>query len=124
LAGHRVPDADLSCDVGATRVYEPLNAMRPVLLVLSNTPGLTEVVSGWASRIGVVAAHSGAQTWDVPGVGAVAVPAAVLIRPDGYVAWASPDDGELAGLRGSLTTWAGQASVPEVIERECFMNLV
>ena len=43
--------------------------------------------------------------WELPVLGAVTAPAAVLIRPDGYVAWA----GELGdpGLADALATWCG-----------------
>jgi hypothetical protein len=43
--------------------------------------------------------------WELPVLGAVAAPAAVLIRPDGHVAWV----GDLtdAGLLDALTTWFG-----------------
>jgi 3-(3-hydroxy-phenyl)propionate hydroxylase len=49
-----------------------------------------------------------AGTWEIPAIGAVAAPAAVLIRPDGYVAWVG--DGTRMGLTDALTTWFGQAS--------------
>ena len=44
-------------------------------------------------------------TWELPALGAVTAPTAVLIRPDGYVAWV----GGLTqlGLGGALTTWSG-----------------
>jgi len=44
-------------------------------------------------------------TWQLPVLGAVAAPTAVLIRPDGYVAWVG--DGTDTGLRDALTTWFG-----------------
>ncbi|HEY2599178.1 MAG TPA: hypothetical protein VGJ79_11935, partial [Candidatus Dormibacteraeota bacterium] len=43
--------------------------------------------------------------WELPVVGEVAAPPAVLIRPDGHVAWVG--DGTDAGLRDALTTWLG-----------------
>jgi 3-(3-hydroxy-phenyl)propionate hydroxylase len=49
--------------------------------------------------------------WELPVLGAVAAPTAVLIRPDGHVAWAGggADDG---GLRDALTTWFGPPAAP------------
>jgi hypothetical protein len=43
--------------------------------------------------------------WEIPALGRVAAPAAVLIRPDGYVAWIG--DGTETGLQDALTTWFG-----------------
>jgi hypothetical protein len=43
--------------------------------------------------------------WELPVVGRVTAPAAVLIRPDGYVAWVG--DGTETGLRAALTSWVG-----------------
>jgi hypothetical protein len=43
--------------------------------------------------------------WELPVLGRVAAPAAVLVRPDGYVAWVG--DGTDAGLREALTGWFG-----------------
>ncbi|HEV7356838.1 MAG TPA: hypothetical protein VGN99_02510 [Steroidobacteraceae bacterium] len=44
-------------------------------------------------------------TWELPALGAVAAPKAVLIRPDGYVAWVG--DATQLGLVDALTTWFG-----------------
>jgi hypothetical protein len=43
--------------------------------------------------------------WELPALGAVAAPSAVLIRPDGHVAWVG--EGTDQGLRDALTTWFG-----------------
>jgi 3-(3-hydroxy-phenyl)propionate hydroxylase len=43
--------------------------------------------------------------WELPVLGTVAAPAAVLIRPDGYVAWVG--EGSRLGLAEALTTWFG-----------------
>ena len=43
--------------------------------------------------------------WELPAIGRVAAPSAVLVRPDGYVAWVG--EGTLSGLTEALTTWFG-----------------
>ena len=46
--------------------------------------------------------------WELPVLGAVTAPTAVLIRPDGYVAWVGePAD---PGLADALTSWFGPPS--------------
>ncbi len=105
LLGRRMPDLDLRTSGGPTTVFTLLHDARPVLLNLSE-PGSFDI-SPWSDRVGLVdATHEG--TWDLPVVGPVPAPAAVLIRPDGYVAWTGsltdPD------LTGALTTWFGGPS--------------
>ncbi|MEV7187806.1 FAD-dependent monooxygenase [Kitasatospora sp. NPDC093102] len=109
LAGLRVPDADLKTADSATRVHELLHAARPVLLDLRGSADLAAVAERWADRVGYVEARSEQDRWPVPGGDEVPVPAALLIRPDGHVAWAnavgaSPDT---AALRTALVTWFG-----------------
>jgi 3-(3-hydroxy-phenyl)propionate hydroxylase len=61
----------------------------------------------WAERVRWVnARYDGA--WELPVLGAVEAPAAVLIRPDGYVAWVGTGTDD--GLRASLTRWFGSAT--------------
>jgi 3-(3-hydroxy-phenyl)propionate hydroxylase len=102
LLGRRVPDLDLVTANGPLRVFTLLHEARPVLLHLGEPGGLD--ISPWADRVVVVDADD-AGTWELPVLGQVAAPAAVLIRPDGYVAWVG--DGTDTGLRGALTTWFG-----------------
>jgi hypothetical protein len=73
-----------------------------VLLNLGEPGGLN--IAPWSDRVQVIDA-SFAGTWELPVLGQVAAPAAVLIRPDGYVAWVG--DGTDTGLRDALTTWFG-----------------
>ncbi|WP_433680453.1 FAD-dependent monooxygenase [Nocardia sp. CA-119907] len=104
LIGRRIPDADLTTAAGATRVHELLRAGRPVLLVLDGND--VPAVPQWHDRIDIVRAASRDAQWAVPGVGEIPAPAAVLLRPDGYVAWAS-EEPVAAGLPETLTVWVG-----------------
>jgi hypothetical protein len=102
LLGRRMPDLDLVTADGPLRVFELLHRAKPVLLNLGDAGGLD--VAPWADRVQLVDA-SYAGTWELPVLGEVGAPTAVLVRPDGHVAWVG--DGTDAGLRGALTTWFG-----------------
>jgi 2-polyprenyl-6-methoxyphenol hydroxylase-like FAD-dependent oxidoreductase len=102
LMGRRMPDLDLVTAEGPTRVFSLLHQARPVLLNLGDTPGFD--ITPWADRVQSIDAMS-VGSWELPVVGMVTPPAAVLIRPDGYVAWAGyPTQ---ASLTDALTTWFG-----------------
>jgi 2-polyprenyl-6-methoxyphenol hydroxylase-like FAD-dependent oxidoreductase len=104
LLGRRMPDLDLVSADGPLRVFTLLHDARPVLLDLGASSGFDS--TPWAGRVQVVDADYDGE-WELPVIGAVAPPAAVLIRPDGYVAWAGdPTD---PGLPDALTTWFGPA---------------
>lgn len=105
LLGRRMPDLDLGTPGGPRRVYPLLHRARPVLLDLGR-PGTLDI-SGWLGRVEHVRAEY-AGTWELPVIGAVPAPAAVLIRPDGHVAWVG--DGTPAGLEEAMTTWCGPLS--------------
>jgi 3-(3-hydroxy-phenyl)propionate hydroxylase len=102
LVGRRMPDLDLHTADGPTRVFTLLHGARPVLLNLGAPGGFD--ISPWADRVRLVdARYDGA--WELPVLGEVAAPPAVLIRPDGHVAWAgSLTDPELPR---ALATWFG-----------------
>ena len=102
LLGRRMPDLDLQTADGPTTVFALLHDARPVLLNLSEADVFD--ISPWSDRVSLVnASHDG--EWDLPVVGPVPAPAAVLIRPDGYVAWTgSVTDPELPL---ALTRWFG-----------------
>ena len=102
LLGRRMPDLDLVTESGPRRVFTLLHDARPVLLNLGE-PGALDIAP-WADRVQRVDARY-AGVWELPVLGAVAAPTAVLIRPDGYVAWVG--DGTDQGLRDALTTWFG-----------------
>jgi 2-polyprenyl-6-methoxyphenol hydroxylase-like FAD-dependent oxidoreductase len=102
LLGRRMPDLDLLTADGALRMYALLHEARPVL-VNFDEPGSVDV-GRWADRVQAIdAQYDGA--WELPVLGAVAPPAAVLVRPDGHVAWVG--DGTDNGLREALRTWFG-----------------
>jgi 3-(3-hydroxy-phenyl)propionate hydroxylase len=102
LLGRRMPDLDLVTANGPLRVFTLLHKARPVLLNLGESGGFD--IAPWADRVQQINAKY-AGVWELPVLGAVAAPAAVLIRPDGYVAWVG--DGTDTGLRDALTTWFG-----------------
>ncbi|HEU4411077.1 MAG TPA: FAD-dependent monooxygenase [Polyangiaceae bacterium] len=107
LLGRRMPDLDLVTEGGPRRVFTLLHDARPVLLNLGEPGALA--ITPWADRVRLVdARYAGA--WELPVLGAVSAPAAVLIRPDGYVAWVG--DGTDLGLREALTTWFGAPTMP------------
>lgn len=102
LVGRRMPDLDLVTAGGVVRVYSLLHTARPLLLDLGATGRLD--IGAWADRVQhVEASYDGA--WDLPALGMVAPPKAVLVRPDGYVAWVGEDQ---TGLSEALGTWFGQ----------------
>jgi hypothetical protein len=97
-----MPDLDLMAADSPLRVFELLHDARPVLLDFGEPGGLD--ITPWADRVRLIdARHDGA--WELPVLGAVTAPGAVLIRPDGYVAWVG--DGTPLGLPEALTTWFG-----------------
>jgi 2-polyprenyl-6-methoxyphenol hydroxylase-like FAD-dependent oxidoreductase len=105
LLGRRMPDLDLRTADGATRVFALLHDARPVLLNLGEPGGFD--ISPWANRVRLVdAKHDG--VWELPVLGEIAAPAAVVIRPDGHVAWAG--DLKDPELSQALATWFGAAT--------------
>jgi 2-polyprenyl-6-methoxyphenol hydroxylase-like FAD-dependent oxidoreductase len=106
LLGRRMPDLELSTDDGPLRVYSLLHSARPVFLNLGD-PGKFDVAP-WSDRVQMVdATYAGA--WELPAVGIVSAPSAVLIRPDGYVAWAGDRSDD--AMTDALTAWFGPPAV-------------
>jgi 2-polyprenyl-6-methoxyphenol hydroxylase-like FAD-dependent oxidoreductase len=102
LLGRRMPDLDLVTAKGPLRTFPLLHHARPVLLNFGGRGQLD--IAPWRNRVQLVdAEYEGA--WELPAIGAVTAPAAVLIRPDGYVAWVGDKTGQ--GLAEALTTWFG-----------------
>ncbi len=102
LLGRRMPVLDLTTADGPVRVFTLLHEARPVLLDLDPRGALD--IAAWADRVRLVhATHDG--VWELPVVGIVEAPTAVLVRPDGHVAWVG--NGTERGLREALTRWFG-----------------
>ena len=102
LLGRRMPDLDLVTANGPLTVFTLLHDARPVLLDLGE-PGVFDIAP-WSDRVQLIdATYDG--DWELPALGRVAPPTAVLIRPDGYVAWVG--DRTQLGLADALTTWFG-----------------
>jgi 3-(3-hydroxy-phenyl)propionate hydroxylase len=102
LLGRRMPDLDIATADGPLRVYELLHGAKPVLLNLDQPRVLD--ITPWTDRVQLIDAEYGGP-WELPVLGSVSAPVAVVIRPDGYVAWVG--DGTDTGLRDALTTWFG-----------------
>ena len=102
LLGRRMPDLDVDTTSGPVRIFSLLREARPLLVTLGAP--LSREIAPWSDRVQYIdATYSGA--WTLPVIGDVAAPAAVLIRPDGYVAWVG--DGTSQGLTEALTRWFG-----------------
>jgi hypothetical protein len=102
LLGRRVPDLDVLTADGPLRVFTLLHDARPVLVNFGEPGGVD--IKPWRDRVRVIDAGYEGQ-WELPVIGAVTAPTAVLIRPDGYVAWVG--DRSQLGLGDALVTWFG-----------------
>lgn len=106
LLGRRMPDLDLVTESGTQRVFTLLHDARPLFLDLDERNSGEHRLGPWSDRIRRVAARCDGP-WELPVCGSVAAPTAVLVRPDGYVAWVG-EGGRDAGLGEALITWFGE----------------
>lgn len=102
LLGRRMPDLDLNTADGPQRVFALLHTARPALINFGDSEDLDG--SAWEDRVQRVNARYDGP-WELPVLGAIQAPSAVLVRPDGYVAWVG--DGAATGLHDALTRWFG-----------------
>lgn len=102
LLGRRTPDVDLDTANGGVRLFELLHQAQPLLLNLADPRHIS--AGPWEHRVRLVEARCSSE-WVLPVVGAVAAPSALLIRPDGYVAWVG--EGADTALGDALTRWFG-----------------
>jgi 3-(3-hydroxy-phenyl)propionate hydroxylase len=103
LLGRRVPDLDLITGGGSLRLFSLLHGAQPVLLNFAE-PGSFRITP-WVDRLQLIDAEYGGP-WELPLLGPVTAPAAVLVRPDGYVAWVG--DSARQGLAEALSAWFGR----------------
>ena len=97
-----MPDLDLVTADGPVRVFTLLHDARPVLINLGERGAVD--AGSWADRVQLMdAKYEG--PWELPVIGSVAAPVAVLVRPDGYVAWVG--DETQTGLTDALNLWFG-----------------
>ncbi|MVU81203.1 FAD-dependent oxidoreductase [Nocardia sp. ET3-3] len=100
LSGRLFPDAEVETESGPTRIAELLRSARPLLLTFDGAADLADTAADWADRVTLI-----------PVTGPRPPAAAMLIRPDGYVAWATDAVTPAApdGLRAALERWFGAA---------------
>jgi 3-(3-hydroxy-phenyl)propionate hydroxylase len=102
LLGRRMPDLELDTAHGPRRVFSFLNRARPVLINFGERGSIG--AGQWNDRVqSIDADYTG--KWELPAIGFVPSPTAVLVRPDGYVAWVGEETP--SGLTEALTTWFG-----------------
>lgn len=102
LLGRRMPDLDLVADGRPLRSFRLLHGAGGVLLNFGKRGSID--ITSWADRIEIVEADYDGP-WQLPAIGEVAAPGAVLVRPDGHVAWVG--DESQRGLAEALTRWFG-----------------
>jgi bifunctional hydroxylase/dehydrase len=104
LLGRRLPSRELVADSGKTSTFELLHPARGVVLDLTGKTGVRAAAARWADRVDTVSAH----LHPADGNGDFTGVEAILVRPDGYVAWVGGAGSGPAGLTDSLTRWFGR----------------
>lgn len=107
LLGRRIPDLEVTVADETKRLFTLLHEARPLLMNLGEPGAFEADIAGWSQRVGVLDTRC-SSVWELPVIGPVAAPTAVLIRPDGYVAWVGT--GSHDGLNDALRTWFGSPS--------------
>lgn len=102
LLGRRMPDLDRMTSAGAIRVFQLMHDARPLLLNLDDPAALD--ITPWADRVRLIDARYDGE-WELPVIGAVEAPSAILVRPDGYIAWVG--EGTDESLTDALAFWFG-----------------
>ena len=102
--GRRVPDLELATPTGTTRIYEQLHDANALYLDLAPGSRRAPDLGPASTQVKFIAATC-SDPWELPIVGQVEPPSALLIRPDGHVAWAG-DAGDI-GLDRALSKWFG-----------------
>lgn len=105
LLGLRLPNSKLVTRSGVVHAYQALHAGRGVLFDLADDRPMRDVATGWADRVDVVTAQP--VNFGTPDEDELAGTSAVLVRPDGHVAWVAPDGGE-PELVMALNRWFGR----------------
>ncbi|WP_428965038.1 FAD-dependent monooxygenase [Micromonospora fluostatini] len=107
LLGCRLPGLDLAAADGPTSTLRLLHRARGVVLVLDDGSGWAEAAAPWAERVDTVSVRPA----DADGAAAFAGAAALLVRPDGYVAWVGPPGTSPQHLADALLRWFGKPAV-------------
>jgi hypothetical protein len=102
MVGRYSPDLSLERAEGTVRVGELQRSARGLLLDLVSDPELRAIARPWRDRIDIVTAQCADRPAD-----------ALLIRPDGFVAWSTPAD--KASLARALARWFGPPPEPPTV---------
>ncbi|MBR0856766.1 FAD-dependent monooxygenase [Bradyrhizobium liaoningense] len=105
LLGRRMPDLDVKAEGRPLKLFTLLHGARGVLLSFGKPGGID--IKPWSDRVRSIAADYDGP-WELPAIGQVTAPGAVLVRPDGHVAWVGDESGH--GLEDALTKWFGAAA--------------
>lgn len=94
LVGAPAPDVELA---DGTHIGDHCADGRALLVDLADNAALRDAVDGWATRVRVVSIEPAQQVaWS-----------ALLVRPDGYVAWAADQNPDMSALSIALHRWFG-----------------